>query len=231
MPVVRGRCRAMLRAPRGLVPARPPRPRAASGRLRRQEPQPGPLEPWWPRRIVGWAMANDLRTRLVLDALVMAVTAGKPRDAIHHGDQGPQDAPLAFGLVEGHTDRLRPVRRSGGRFRRPRRPDEARFPPPSHRGLPQPPRRTGRVAASGGWGAALRLAQRSMPVRRHLGGAGGPATPARSSARAARNNRSSRHGAAMSCTPIGRPPGAPAAPGSASGTAMAGKPMQEIGWV
>ena len=37
----------------------------------------------WSRRIVGWAMATDLRTRLVLDALDMAVTTRKPADVIH----------------------------------------------------------------------------------------------------------------------------------------------------
>ena len=36
----------------------------------------------WSRRIVGWAMATDLRTRLVLDALDMAVTTRKPADVV-----------------------------------------------------------------------------------------------------------------------------------------------------
>jgi putative transposase len=44
----------------------------------------------WSRRIVGWAMANNLRTRLVLDALDMAVTTRKPADVVHHSDQGSQ---------------------------------------------------------------------------------------------------------------------------------------------
>lgn len=44
----------------------------------------------WSRRIVGWAMATDLRTRLVLDALDMAVTTRKPADVVHHSDQGSQ---------------------------------------------------------------------------------------------------------------------------------------------
>ena len=42
------------------------------------------------RRIVGWAMANHLRSDLVLDALEMAVGQRKPRDVIHHSDQGSQ---------------------------------------------------------------------------------------------------------------------------------------------
>jgi putative transposase len=49
------------------------------------------------RRIVGWAMANHLRTELVLDALEMAVGQRRPRDVIHHSDQGSQYTSLAFG--------------------------------------------------------------------------------------------------------------------------------------
>lgn len=49
------------------------------------------------RRIVGWAMANHLRSDLVLDALEMAVGQRKPRDVIHHSDQGSQYTSLAFG--------------------------------------------------------------------------------------------------------------------------------------
>jgi putative transposase len=52
----------------------------------------------WSRRIVGWAMANDLRTQLVLDALDMAVTKRKPADVVHHSDQGSQYTSLAFGM-------------------------------------------------------------------------------------------------------------------------------------
>ena len=51
----------------------------------------------WSRKIVGWAMANHLRTELVLDALVMAIEQRKPRDVIHHSDQGCQYTSLAFG--------------------------------------------------------------------------------------------------------------------------------------
>jgi transposase InsO family protein len=43
------------------------------------------------RRIVGWAMANHLRTELVLEALNMAVGRRQPTtDVIHHSDQGCQ---------------------------------------------------------------------------------------------------------------------------------------------
>lgn len=51
----------------------------------------------WSRRIVGWAMSTDLRTRLVLDALDMAVTTRKPSNVIHHSDQGSQYTSVAFG--------------------------------------------------------------------------------------------------------------------------------------
>ena len=49
------------------------------------------------RRIIGWSMADHLRTELVLDALEMAVGQRKPRDVIHHSDQGSQYTSLAFG--------------------------------------------------------------------------------------------------------------------------------------
>lgn len=51
----------------------------------------------WSRRIVGWSMANHLRTELVLDALEMAIGQRKPRAVIHHSDQGCQYTALAFG--------------------------------------------------------------------------------------------------------------------------------------
>jgi putative transposase len=49
------------------------------------------------RKIVGWSMANHLRTELVLDALEMAVGQRRPNDVIHHSDQGSQYTSLAFG--------------------------------------------------------------------------------------------------------------------------------------
>ncbi|MGE7415092.1 IS3 family transposase [Methylobacterium tarhaniae] len=51
----------------------------------------------WSRRIVGWAMANHLRTELVLDALEMAIGQRKPSAVIHHSDQGSQYTALVFG--------------------------------------------------------------------------------------------------------------------------------------
>jgi putative transposase len=49
------------------------------------------------RRVVGWSMANHLRTELVLDALEMALGQRRPTDVIHHSDQGSQYTSLAFG--------------------------------------------------------------------------------------------------------------------------------------
>jgi len=51
----------------------------------------------WSRRIVGWAMANHLRTELVLDALDMAVAQRRPESVIHHSDRGCQYTSYAFG--------------------------------------------------------------------------------------------------------------------------------------
>jgi putative transposase len=49
------------------------------------------------RRVVGWAMATHLRTSLVLDALDMAIYQRKPKEVIHHSDQGCQYTSIAFG--------------------------------------------------------------------------------------------------------------------------------------
>lgn len=51
----------------------------------------------WSRKIVGWSMANHLRAELVLDAMEAAVGQRRPRDVIHHSDQGSQYTSLAFG--------------------------------------------------------------------------------------------------------------------------------------
>lgn len=49
------------------------------------------------RRVVGWAMAAHLRSRLVLDALAMALWQRRPDGVIHRPDQGAQYTSLAFG--------------------------------------------------------------------------------------------------------------------------------------
>lgn len=51
----------------------------------------------WSRKIVGWSMANHLRTELVLDAMEAAVSQRRPHNVIHHSDQGCQYTSLAFG--------------------------------------------------------------------------------------------------------------------------------------
>ena len=50
------------------------------------------------RRIVGWSMADHMRTELVTDALQMALAHRRPeRGLIWHSDQGSQFVSLAFG--------------------------------------------------------------------------------------------------------------------------------------
>ena len=49
------------------------------------------------RRIVGWAMAEHLRTELVVEAVEMALWQRRPAGVIHHSDQGSQYTSLAFG--------------------------------------------------------------------------------------------------------------------------------------
>ena len=50
------------------------------------------------RRVVGWAMADHMRTELVLEALGMAVWQRRPAPGVvHHSDHGCQYTSLAFG--------------------------------------------------------------------------------------------------------------------------------------
>lgn len=50
------------------------------------------------KRIVGWSMRDDLKAEIVIDALGMATTRGKPEPGlIHHSDRGAQYRSLAFG--------------------------------------------------------------------------------------------------------------------------------------
>jgi putative transposase len=50
----------------------------------------------WTRRIVGWTMANHLRAELMLNAMAMAVGQRRPKNVIHHSDQGSQYTSAAF---------------------------------------------------------------------------------------------------------------------------------------
>jgi putative transposase len=50
------------------------------------------------RRVVGWSMADHLRTELVADALEMAITRRRPGEGlVQHSDAGTQYTSLAFG--------------------------------------------------------------------------------------------------------------------------------------
>jgi len=51
----------------------------------------------WSRRIVGWSMATSLHTKIVLDALEMAICQRQPVGVVHHSDQGCQYTSLDFG--------------------------------------------------------------------------------------------------------------------------------------
>jgi putative transposase len=66
------------------------------------------------RRIVGWAMAEHLRTELVLSALEMALWNRRPaQGVIHHSDQGSQYTAIAFGQ-RCHAAGVVPSMGSGG---------------------------------------------------------------------------------------------------------------------
>jgi putative transposase len=53
----------------------------------------------WSRRVIGWSIADHLRTELVVDALDMACWRRKPTpgEVIHHADHGSQYTSWAFG--------------------------------------------------------------------------------------------------------------------------------------
>ena len=73
----------------------------------------------WSRKIVGWSMANHLRTELVLDALEMAIGQRRPGDVIHHSDQGSQPSGiLQADAYDGFNDLYLPGCKPG---RSPRR--------------------------------------------------------------------------------------------------------------
>jgi putative transposase len=51
----------------------------------------------WSRRVVGWAIGEEMTADLVLAALNMALQQRKPEGVIHHSDQGSQYTSIAFG--------------------------------------------------------------------------------------------------------------------------------------
>jgi putative transposase len=66
------------------------------------------------RRVVGWAMADHLRTELVLDALDLALRQRRPAPGlIHHSDRGCQYTALAFGRRLAESGLLPSMSRTG----------------------------------------------------------------------------------------------------------------------
>jgi len=49
------------------------------------------------RKVVGWEMADHLRTELVLETLDMAAEQRSPEETVHHSDQGCQYTSFGFG--------------------------------------------------------------------------------------------------------------------------------------
>jgi putative transposase len=50
------------------------------------------------RKIVGWSMAESLKTELVLAALNMAIGQRRAKSVVHHSDHGTQYTSIEFGL-------------------------------------------------------------------------------------------------------------------------------------
>ena len=69
------------------------------------------------RRIVGWSMADHMRSDLVVDALNMAIARRAPEAGlIHHSDQGSQFVSLAFGQAAGKAGIARSMGSRGDCF-------------------------------------------------------------------------------------------------------------------
>jgi putative transposase len=69
------------------------------------------------RRIVGWSMADHMRSDLVVDALNMAIARRRPEAGlIHHSDQGSQFVSLAFGQAAGKAGIARSMGSRGDGF-------------------------------------------------------------------------------------------------------------------
>jgi putative transposase len=63
------------------------------------------------RKVVGWSMADHMKTSLIIDALNAAVITRKPKDVIFHSDRGCQYTSTEFA----HHCKKNNVRRSVGR--------------------------------------------------------------------------------------------------------------------
>jgi putative transposase len=69
------------------------------------------------RRVVGWAMADHLRTELVLAALDLALRRRRPAAGlVHHSDRGCQYTSLAFGRRLAESGLLPSMSRAGNCF-------------------------------------------------------------------------------------------------------------------
>ncbi len=69
------------------------------------------------RRVVGWAMADHLRTELVLDAVGMALFARRPAPGlVHHSDQGSQYTSYELGKTLRTSGLLASMGRVGSAF-------------------------------------------------------------------------------------------------------------------
>ena len=69
------------------------------------------------RRVVGWSMADHMRSDLVVDALQMALARRRPEAGlIHHSDQGSQFVSLAFGQAAGKVGIARSMGSRGDCF-------------------------------------------------------------------------------------------------------------------
>ena len=69
------------------------------------------------RRIVGWSMADHMRSELVVDALQMALARRRPGPGlVHHSDQGSQFVSLAFGQAAGKAGIARSMGSRGDCF-------------------------------------------------------------------------------------------------------------------
>ncbi|WP_255472711.1 IS3 family transposase [Quadrisphaera setariae] len=69
------------------------------------------------RRIVGWAMADHLRTELILDAVGMAIQRRRPEPGtIHHSDRGTQYTSYEFGKSLRASGLLASMGRVGSAF-------------------------------------------------------------------------------------------------------------------
>ncbi len=120
--MARARISGLVKKKRGKTTVRVPGVRVASDLLLRDFTATAPNQVWaaditylktwegwiylaavqdlYSRRIVGWSMADHMRTELVADALKMAVHQRQPREGlIHHSDQGSQYVAVAFGQL------------------------------------------------------------------------------------------------------------------------------------